>query len=473
MEEFKLEVKKIMIKKMLALALLIMISISTIFVSIVDADEPTTDLQLSFGENPIIVTPGANGYLELNLYNIGTETVEYIDVAVRIFDPQVIDSRGNWDVYVGDLEGGSSTTLLYEYKIAQDANPGLYQIVFEIDSNVPGDIKQTQIIKVEDSTVLDIESVTPHLIDIGEETTLMFNITNRGGSFVRNILFTWEESNDLILPVGSDNRLSISSIPGGDSTEISIDVMVTSSAIPSVYPLTITMEFYDTTGTKQSVTSEVGIQVTGGTDFEIVPQDSTTGGTTFAVANTGANGASSVIVSIPEQDFYQTIGVSSVSLGNLDAGDYTLATFQISTIERDDLEQEGDKTDDSKSTDKEGYDYDFDKENYSQWYQSKEESDTDGLIVEISYTDLFGIRQTVEKEVTLSSSVKSSYTGKTGDWSSYDKSSGSLFDFGNGTTYIIVGIVGIIIIIILLQVFKKKKIPYFSKKSKGRDNENH
>ena len=57
--------------------------------------------------------------------------------------------------------------------------------------------------------------------------------------------------------------------------------------------------------------------------FEILLQQSTTSGTTFAIANTGANVASSVIVSIPSQTNYMTSGASSVSLGNLDAGDYT------------------------------------------------------------------------------------------------------------------------------------------------------
>lgn len=463
-------------KKTIFILIILIALISNITLVIADDEITYTyDLQVTFSSNPTIVTPGTNGYIEVNFENVGTGTVNIYDIDARSWDSSVVQTRGNWNVEVGNLQAGDSTSVLYEFYVPSSANTGLYQVVFDISCSGGGS-RQTAIVKVEDSTVLDIESVTPHSINIGEETTLMFNITNSGGSSVRNILFTWDDPNSQILPIGSDNRIIISSIAANNYTEISFDVMVSSSATPSVYPLTITMEFYDTTGTKQTVTLEVGIQISGGTNFEIVPQDSTTGGTTFAVANTGANGASSVIVSIPVQDSYQTTGASSVSLGNLDAGDYTLATFQISTIERDDLEQEGDKTDDSKSTDKEGYDYDFDKENYSQWYQSKEESDTDGLIVEISYTDLFGIRQTVEKEVTLSSSSssgKSSYTGKTGDWSSYDKSSGSLFDFGNGTTYIIVGIVGIIIIIILLQVFKKKKIPYFSKKSKGRDNENH
>ena len=42
----------------------------------------------------------------------------------------------------------------------------------------------------------------------------------------------------------------------------------------------------------------------------------------------------------------------------------------------------------------------------------------------------------------------------------------------SGTMYILIGAIGIILIVAILQVGKKKKIPYLSKIMKGRDNEN-
>ena len=150
-------------------------------------------------------------------------------------------------------------------------------------------------------------------------------------SDIYNVLFTWEDPNDLILPVGSDNRITISSIAAENYTELPIVVMASSGISPGVYPLTITMEFYDQTGTKQTITSTVGMQISGTTTFDVVLQTSTSTSTTFAVVNTGANTASSVVVSIPQQPSYSTSGTSSTSLGNLEAGDYTLASFQLSS----------------------------------------------------------------------------------------------------------------------------------------------
>lgn len=413
--------------KKIMILILSMVLIGSFSINYANAIE-TTDLKLSFASNPLIVSPGTNGYLELTISNIGTGTVEYIDISARIYEPQVIESKGNWDVYVGDLDGGSYTTLLYEYSIAEDANPGLYQIVFEVDSNVPGDIKQTQIIKIEDDHSLDIESVSPRLITSGKETTLTFTIANNGGVTVKNILFTWKDQNNLILPAGADNRITISSIPAGNSSKVPIDVVVSPTITPGVYPLGITMEFYDSTGTKQTVSSEVGIQVDGTIDFEIIIQEMIAG-TTFAVANSGANTASSVIVSIPHQLNYHVSSATSVSLGNLDAGDYTLATFQISQ---------------------------------TNW---KNNTQSNGLIVEISYTDLFGVRKTIEKEVDFtppsSNGVSSQFNDKV-SLNSGGRPDGST-ELQIGMIYIIIGAVGIILIVVLLQLGKRNKIPHILK----------
>jgi hypothetical protein len=411
---------------------------------LVQADS-TYDLQVTFLSNPTVVVPGTNGYLEVILESVGSGTISNIDIDASSWDSSVLQPKGNWNVYVGDLDGGDSTSLLYEFYVPSTATPGLYQVVFVIEYSPGIDIRQTALVKVEDSTVLDLTSVTPSLINIGEETTLVFNITNMGGSTAGNILFTWEDPSDLILPVGSDNRITISSIPASNYTEIPIDVVASPAISPGIYPLTITMEFYEGTGTKQTITSEVGIQVGGTTDFEIILQESMVGGTTFAIANSGANVASSVIVSIPSQLNYKTLGTSSVSIGNLDAGDYTLATFQISSVELNNT-QRPDKSSMERPSD-------F---NLSRPEDFRDlEPRSDDLIVEVSYTDLFGVRQTVEKEVDFSSSSSNNVASFSGAKSGLRPGESSGLD--SGTMYVIIGVVGIIVIVAILKISKRKK----------------
>ena len=423
----------------------------------------TSGLQVTFTSNPAIVAPGTNGYLEVNLKSTGS-TIYNVDVTAETWDSSVVQPRGNWDVSVGDLSSGDTTVVLFEFYIPTTVSPGLYQMIFYIESS-DGNIRQTAILKVEDETVLDIASVNPSSISIGSPTTLFFNVTNSGAA-VHDVLFTWEDPNDLILPIGSDNKIVVPDIPAHNYTEIPVDLVASPAITPGVYPLTITLEFYDGTGTKQTFTSTVGLQIGGTTDFEIILQQSSGSTTAFAIANIGANVASSVIVTVPSQPTYSVSGASSVSIGNLDAGDYTLASFQLSSSTRDNA-TEVPFFNRSRGEMPSGFDPSMMGGPRNQSFAGMG-GDTN-LIIEISYTDLFGVRQTVQKEVVLSSVASStsdvSSLSSMRDMSGFSGQSSGGSD--NGMTYIVIGAVGIIVIVAILTLGKKKNIPYISKILKG------
>jgi hypothetical protein len=404
------------------------------------------DLEVTFETNITEATPGTQGYITLNLRSIGSSNIEGIQVEAISVDYWEIISLGDWEITLGDLSSSHSISAVFNYEVSSSASPGLYEIKFIIKTTNAGYIIKYATIKAEDFDTLDITSVDPPSIKIGEETALIFNITNNGGGTAGNILFTWDDPSDLILPIGTDNRITISSIPAGNSTEIPVNVVASPAISPGVYPLTITMEFYDRTGTKQTITSEVGLQIGGTTDFEIVLQESMGGGTTFAVANTGANVASSVIVSIPRQGSFMASGASSVSLGNLDTGDHTLATFQISSVDGENNTPRPDKSSMEMSSD-----LAFSRPEGFRGLGPR----SNDLVVEVTYTDVFGVRQTVEKEVEFSSSSSSSIASRFSDKSGLRPDASSGLD--SGTMYIIIGGVGIIAIVAILKIGKRKK----------------
>ena len=153
------------------------------------------------------------------------------------------------------------------------------------------------------------------------------------------------------------------------------------------------------------------------TDFDVIVQDLSESSTTLAVVNIGANTGYSVIVKIPEQENFRITGTSTSVMGNIDAGDYTLAIFQITP--------------------------------------TGEEKD---LAIEVSYTDALGIRRTVQKEVRLES-TKTVGTSETGEVTRIRSTQGGGFStLGNsGLIYIGIGIVGIISIVVFLKFRKRKK----------------
>ena len=147
------------------------------------------------------------------------------------------------------------------------------------------------------------------------------------------------------------------------------------------------------------------------TDFEIVAQDSTT----LAIVNVGSNTASSVIVSVPEQNSFTVSGAQSSVVGNLNAGDYTLVTFTLLPTRA------------SNST-----------------------STRSNLTVDVSYTDILGIRRTVEKDVPFGSFAVGNITGRF-------TQNGSQTTFSGGLLYIIIGVVGIAIIVVVFKLRTRKR----------------
>jgi len=454
-------------------------------VNSITADTTSIGLQATFTTNPLIVAPGTNGYIELTLKSIGTSTISDIDIDVDSWDPAVVEAKGNWNVYIEDLEGGDSQIVLYEFSIASSATPGIYQVVFEISSS-RGTTRQTAMLKVEDDTILDIVSVDPSSMNVGQVTTLIFNITNSGAP-ASNILFLWDDPSDLILPVGSDNRITVPSIPAGNYSLVPVNVVADPSTTAGVYPLSITLEFYDRTGTKQTTTSEVGMQIGGTTDFEVVLQQSSSGATSFAITNTGVNTASSVIVSIPSQMNYVASGTTSVSLGNLDEGDYTLASFELTSTGTTTTNMQNMTDRPTMQNPPDGMDFpsdfnftdrgDFMNRSFGGGFGGSFVNG-DNLTIQIAYTDLFGVRQTVLKDVTISST-----TSFTSSSSSSMTSRGAMSGFpnqneeesnDNGMLYIAIGAIGIIIIIAVLKIGKNKTIldkgkTFYHKMKKGKE----
>jgi len=438
--------------------LLVYVFISLVTISL-SFSSSASSLQVSFGQNPLTIAPGTHGYIEVIIKNVGSSDVNTVDVDLRSVDYTVIKPWGNWDVTIDSVGSGESTTELFEFYVADDAADGLYQVIAEVENG-----KQTFLINVQQLSPLDITSVSPQVIPVGQASTISFNITNCGGKALKNIFFSWADESNYILPINADNQLTISSIGADCYTLVPITVSADPSMVAGVYPLSITMMYYDGAGVQQTMTSTVGIQISGGTDFEIVQQQSTSG-VSLAIANTGANTASSVIAFIPVQPGYTVTGSSSVNLGNLDAGDYTLASFQVSSSQSGNVT--GDPGSGAMRPGNFGRDFNQESgqipEDFRDFMQNRSAMGMFGggnaLRIQVTYTDLFGVRQTVEKEVVLSSSLGSSALSSLSGVSSRfgnvasDQTSG----LDSSTVYIMLGVLGIICVVVLLKFGTIKK----------------
>jgi len=381
------------------------------FLNLVNAAEPI--IITSFSVNPSTIAPGNEGYIQLILKNTGNAPANRIKISRVFFDREIIP-YGQWLIDLGALGVGDSSIALFKFVVSANASAGLYTINFNIDycqDSSCRTITPNVIVNVQSPSNLELLSINPSSLKPGEKTNLTFTIMNKGNS-ISNVVFSWNSVKSEIFPLGSGNRIVIPAIDENSYYNIKTEVLVSSNALPGISPLIISIQYQDKSGTNQTISLTAGIEISGETDFDVSVQESSVTLTTLAIANIGTTTAYSTIVRIPQQENFRVIGASSSVIGNLNAGDYTVASFQIIPV--------GNLT------------------------RRK-------LNVEISYTDSTGIRRIVQKEVELSflNATLGATIGR--------RTTQTQFQINTSSQYIIIGVVCIVCIIVVLKISKWKR----------------
>jgi len=285
----------------------------------------------------------------------------------------------------------------------------------------------------------------PYPADTGSYVDLLFKVENWGTKKAENVVFELLPEYPFSLDPGVSATKELGTIGGLETDEkayfVKYKVRVDEDAIDDEYEIKVKCT-YDTGAVSGTIASTRTFNVTISnprTYFDVVIQDSTTTSTTLAIANIGANDAYSVIVRIPEQMNFRVTGTSASVIGNLDAGDYTLVSFQItSNTGISNISSTGGNIPPIRS--------------FNRTATNISMVRGGNLAVEIAYTDTLGIRRTVQKELRLDAS------GITGTGTRTQQTQGSQLQIpSGGLMYIGIGIAGIIIIVAFFKIKRRKK----------------
>lgn len=307
---------------------------------------------------PEEISAGSVVSMAVDIENRGTY-VDIVDLnASLILDSSLEGISINY--FIEEIEAGSTKKLVFSFKVGENTLPGHYNSTlnltyYRLDKEVfQQETILIPIIKTEKK--VDI-SVSPSIISPGSKETLIFMIKNLTNEPISNLSFIWEEENNLVLPLGTDNKRFVSYLGPKENAEISYLVAADPNIVTGIYPIIATTTMNDNNGpTTQE--STIGLIVGGGTDFEI-SVDSDTTLLSINIANIGKNNAESIVVKVVESQGISLTNNTEI-LGNLDRGDYTVASFETKQL------------------------------------SAKE------VTIKISYTDTTGERQLVEKIIQLS-----------------------------------------------------------------------
>jgi hypothetical protein len=230
---------------------------------------------------------------------------------------------------LGAFQQGNDA-IIFKFKVAidKDAIEGTSQV--KLRETMPG-ISYDQLFNVDitGQRFAQIIYIDKSKLQPGNETQVTFTISNTGNSPLQNLVFSWNEENSAILPVYSDNTKYVKYLDVGKSIDLPYIVVANVNTPAGLYQLNLDLKFQTSDGSSQEINTKTGITVGGETDFDVAFSESSQGQTSISIANTGNNPAYSVTVSIPPQPGFTISGSQSSIIGNLDKGDYTLASFQV------------------------------------------------------------------------------------------------------------------------------------------------
>ncbi|MDD3245761.1 MAG: COG1361 S-layer family protein [Methanosarcina sp.] len=302
-------------------------------------------------QDPDPVNPGDVLEVRISIENTGYDDIENCYLKIEPDYPFRALSGEGLIKNIGTLgkrsEDDRRKVVKFEIGIENDVNEGKYPLkvyLYSTGSKNKVSLNRELTIDIDSESNAEIEYISVEKLIPGEKTSLVFGIKNVGNSPLKNSMFSWECTNDVILPVGSSNVKHINLIDVGETANVSFEVLTNVNTKPGLYKLDMVLTYDDIeelqtiteAGTvenqkRKTIKSKAGIYIGGTTDFDIAFMErSPTGAYTFSVSNIGNNGANSVKISVPLQENWTvTDGGNSAILGNLQKGDYTIADFNL------------------------------------------------------------------------------------------------------------------------------------------------
>jgi hypothetical protein len=291
----------------------------------------------------------------------------------------------------------------YRLQINRDTPEGNYELKIKYYEQGSTSATLTSVyIDVKNRVNAEVIQIDKSTLVPGRQSSLKFTVNNMGNAPLRDLTFYWENTDNIILPVGSDNTKYIKYIDIGNNSNLEYQVIADTNAQPGLYKLNLHLSYQDSLSNQtKTINTIAGIYVGGGTDFDVAFSDNSNGQMSFSVANIGSNPANSVSVMIPEQNSWSVSGSNSVIIGNLNKGDYTVASFKLQSAISNQTTQNRVGRNNSSNT-------------QGRSFQRSTNSSPDTLFMQIAYTDTMGVRTVVEKQVNLGSQNSASAVGQIG-----------------------------------------------------------
>jgi hypothetical protein len=421
------------------------------------SDTSSKDLSISVvNQDPDPAVAGNTFDLRLGVENLRTSSVN--DVVLEIIPSypfeQVSSESLTQDLgSMGAYQSGSDNKIVkYTLKVNKDATQGTYDlnVKYSFSGITAFSVTKTVSVNVRGSQSIEIVHIDKTILIPGKQSSLKFVINNVGTSPLKDLTFSWTNDAKIILPVGSDNTKYVSYLDVGESAEVEYQVIADTSVDAGLYPLNLVLKYSGSSTNITTINTIAGVYVGGSTDFDVAFSDSSSGTTSFTVANIGSNPATSVSVIIPDQKGWKISGSNAIIIGNLNKGDYTVASFKLQSVATN-LMNRTNRINNTNLNIANGV---ATSDNNLANSADNVNVGVDNIMMQIAYTDTMGIRTIVNKTIKIGMQNLGTNQTMAGNYNRTMTTKSS----GISTTWYIVGAVVLIIGIFVYRRYAKRKI---------------
>ncbi|EHK02159.1 hypothetical protein HRED_05478 [Candidatus Haloredivivus sp. G17] len=351
------------------------------------SDGSNVDITL-INQDPATAQPGEYVDMKFKISNQGIESAEDTSVELVESFPFSLDPDVSANRELGDMRGAAigDDSYIVEYRVRVDENA--VESENEISLKYTTGDDDFSVTRDFDISVDDVG--TDFELSAGKvsASSIPVNLDNIGDKSAESVHVVLPDQSG-INKEGVETQV-VGSMDSGENKEV--DFAVSNISVGSSYRFEI--HYTDGNGVRRELVRNIEIGTIPVNPVQVTVQSATPSETTFAVSNTGGEQISSVITQLQDENV-NVSGSRTQVLGNLNSGDYTLATFDL------------------------------------------ESSEISTVDMEVSYTDSSDIRRNSVESITLPDST----SGGTTSTVSSDEEDGN-----SSMTYILIGLGGLVLV---------------------------
>lgn len=364
------------------------------------SDGSNVDIDL-INQDPLTAQPGEYVDLKFKVSNTGLDEAEDTSIELVESFPFSLDPDVPAEKNLGDVRGASvgDDSYIVEYRVRVDENA--VESENEIEMRYSTGRDGFSVTKEFDISVDDVG--TDFELSTGKvsKSSIPVNLDNIGEKSAESVHIVLPDQ-DGVVKKGLSTKV-VGALSSGENTVEEFAV----SNVSVGDDIRFEVHYTDGNGVRRELVRNIQIGTIPVTPVQVTVQTAGATETTFGVVNTGSTQLSSVIAEL-DTESVNLSGSNTQVLGNLNSGDYTLATFDFTGAE------------------------------------------ASVTSMEISYTDSSGIRRTTVQSVELPEPAQDSRSSRGSTGSSSDSGGNS------SVTYILIGAGGLLLIVGYI-VYRRRK----------------